>query len=104
MPRFLVRAQNLRLHLFQLRRDEALAADGRLLANVTFRHVRQIRFGDLDEITEHGIEPDLERFDPGLGDLAFLELRDPILSLARALPELVEIAVESVPENSPLLQ
>ena len=75
MPRPFIRAQNLRFHFLQLGRDEALAADRRLLASVMRRHSREIRFRDLDEIAEDRIEPDLERLDPGLGDFALLQLR-----------------------------
>ena len=68
------------------------------------RHARQIRFRDLDEIAEDGIEPDLERFDAGLGDLAFLQLRDPVLPLARPAAQLIEVGVEAVAKNAAFLQ
>ena len=104
LSRLFVRAQNLRFHFLQLRRDETLAADGRLLANITFRDIPQIRFRHLDEISEDGIEPDLERLDPGLRDLAFLQLRDPVFPFARALPQFVQIGIEAVSKNSAFLQ
>src|SRR5437016_2975330 len=77
LTRALVGPEDFRFHLLQLRRDEALAADGRLFARVALRHVCQVRLRDLDEITEDGIEPDLERFDPCLGGLALLQLSNP---------------------------
>src|SRR5439155_8383754 len=58
----------------------------------------------LDEITEDRIESDLERLDSGLGNLALLQLRDPIFPFARPLPQLVEIGVKAVPENAAFLQ
>ena len=85
MPRAFVRAENFRLHLLQLRRDETLAADRRLLAGVMRRHACQVRFRDLDEITEDRIETDLERLDPGARDLAFLQFGDPVLAFARSV-------------------
>src|SRR4051812_13862275 len=59
--RAFIRAEDLRLNLLQLRRDEALAADGGLLPRVMRRHGREIRLRDLDEVTEDRVEPYLER-------------------------------------------
>ena len=104
LTRALVGPEDFRFHLLQLRRDEALAADGRLFARVALRHVCQVRLRDLDEITEDGIEPDLERFDPCLGDLALLQLSNPGFSVAGRLPQLVQVRVEAVSKNSAFLQ
>src|ERR1700730_17914133 len=91
-----VSAKNLRYHILELRRDETLAADGRLLARVVRRHVSEIAFRDLDEITEDGIEPDLERFDPSGRDLALLQFGDPVFAVARRLSQLVKIDIVAV--------
>ena len=85
LPRALVGAENFRLHLLQLGRDEALAADGRLLACVMRRHAGEIRFRDLDEIAEDRVETHLERLDPGARDLALLQFGDPVFPSREAL-------------------
>jgi hypothetical protein len=67
------------------------------------RHIRKIRFGDLDEIPKNGVVTHLERLDAGCRDLALLQMADPILSIARRPPQLVKIRVVSVAKNSALL-
>ena len=43
----------------------------------------EVRFRDLDEVAEDRVVADLERLDAGLLDRALLQLRDPVLALAR---------------------
>ena len=64
------------------------------------RHARQVRFRHFDEVTEHGIVTDLERLDPGRRDLALLKLADPVLAVARTVPQLVKIDIVTVAKNS----
>ena len=68
------------------------------------RHTAEIRFRDLNKIAEHGIEPHLERFDSSDGDFTLLQGVDPILALARSIPELIELPIKTVTENSALFQ
>ena len=53
--------QNQRLVFLELRREEALAADQRLLADVVRGHLRQVGVGDLDVVAEDPVVADLER-------------------------------------------
>ena len=55
----LLRLQDLRLVLLQLRGDVALAVRDRLLALVVVGDEVQVRLRDLDEVAEHLVEPDL---------------------------------------------
>ena len=72
LPGAFVCAEDFRLHFLELRRDESFAAYGRLLAGVMRRHIRKVRFGHFNEITEHGIVTHFERLDSGGCNLALL--------------------------------
>ena len=104
LTRTLIGAQDFRLHLLQLGRDKSLSTHGCLLARVTRWHVREVRLGDLDEITKDGIETDLERLNPAFRDFPFLQFRNPILPVARSLPQFIEIRIESIAEHPAFLQ
>ena len=56
-------AEDFAFDFFEFRCEEALAADGRLFANVVVGNRTQIGFRDFDEVAEDGGESDLERFD-----------------------------------------
>ena len=60
----LVGAEHLLLVFLQRRRDEALAAGNRLLADVVGRHGVQVRLRDFDVVAEHAVEADLQRLMP----------------------------------------
>src|SRR6266550_4750839 len=64
----------------------------------------EIRFRYFDEIAEDGVVTDLERLDPGRGDLALLELIDPTFSVTRSISQLIKIDIITVTENSAFLQ
>src|SRR5690348_573566 len=100
----LVCPQNLCLHLLQFRSNEALPANGCLLPGIVRRHTAEIRFRDLNEIAEDGIEPHLERFNSSGGDFTLLQGIDPILALARSIAQLVELPIKTVTENSAFFQ
>ncbi len=68
------------------------------------RHAGEIRFRDLDEISEDGIEAHLERFDPGAGDFSFLQLGDPALASAGSLAQFVELFIVAIAKNTAFLQ
>src|SRR5438874_12491065 len=55
LPGTLIGAEDLCFQFLQLRRDEALPADGSLFARVVGRHIGEVRFCNLDEITEDGV-------------------------------------------------
>ena len=69
----LVGAEDLVLHLLELRGDEALAVGHGLLARVVVGDVGEVRLGDLDEVAEDGVELDLQRLDAGALAFVFLE-------------------------------
>src|SRR6266513_722426 len=104
IPPALIRAQNLRLHLLQLRCDKTFASHSRLLAGVIVRHVSQVRFRYFDEIAEDRIESYLERFDPGGSDFSLLQLGDPFFAGMRRTPQVIQIGIVTVPENSAFFQ
>ena len=104
IPRPLVCAENFRLHLLQFRRDETLATDRRLLARVMRRHTGQVRFRHLDEITKDRIEPHFQRLDAGTCNFSLLQLADPVLAVARSLPQRIKIDIVTAAENSALFQ
>ena len=66
----LLGAEDLLLVLLELRRDEALGVDQRLLAHVVGRDPVQVRLGDLDVVAEDLVVADLERADAGALPLA----------------------------------
>ena len=80
-----LRAKDFALHLLQLRRDETFAVGNGLLADVMRRHFVEIGLGDLDVVTEDGIEAHLERRDAGARDFVRLQFGNPILAAALAL-------------------
>ena len=82
------------------RGHEALAAGNRLLAVIVIRHRMQVRFRDLDVVAKHAIEAHLERLDSGARPLLFLELGDDLLARPRNVPELVDLFVHAVADES----
>ena len=104
LTRPFVRAENFSFHLFELRRDETFATDGRLFSRVMRRHARKIRFRYFDEITEDRVVAHLERFDGRRSDLALLQLADPVLAIARSLMQFVKIDIVTVAKNSAFFQ
>src|SRR5207302_7465514 len=82
-PPPLVSTEHLGLVLPELRRHVALRARERLPADVLGGHTRGVGVGDLDAVTEHAIEADAERRDPGTDTLALLEPGDPVARRAR---------------------
>ena len=98
-----LRAEDFAFHFLQLRRDVTFAVGDGLLANVMRRHLVEVRLGDLDVVTENGIEPDLERRDAGARDFVGLQFGNPILAAARGLAEFVERSVKSVADHATFL-
>ena len=88
-------SQDLPLHFLKLRRDESLTSRGGLLARVVGGDAAQVGRRDLDEVTEDGIEANLERLDSGALNLLFLQGCDPDLPLGGGILEFIERGVES---------
>ena len=78
----LVRAEDLALHLLQLRRDESLAIGDGLLADVMRRCFVEVGLRHLDVVAEYGVETHFERGDAGPLDLLLLQPGDPFLAFA----------------------
>ena len=80
---------------FQLRRGESLGVSQRLFALVIRR--RQVLIGarDFDVVSEHVVEPHLERPDSGALPLAGLDLRDVPLAILLQVAQLVELRVKA---------
>src|SRR5919109_94109 len=76
----LVRAQYFFFVLLECGSNEALASRDSLLAMVVRRHRMQVRFRNLDVVTEYAIEPDLERLDTGARALALFHLGDDLFA------------------------
>ena len=93
LPRAFLRTENLRLHLLELRRDEALGVGQRLLARVIGRRRGEVRRADLDVITEDLIVTHLERLDPGALLLPPLEISEPVLAFDRRGTQLFQPGV-----------
>jgi hypothetical protein len=72
----LVCAEHLGLVLFECRRREPLAAGDGLLSADSRRGGVKVRFRDLDVVTEHTIEADLQRSDAGARALALFHVGD----------------------------
>jgi len=104
VPRPLVGSENLCLHFLQFRSDETLAAHGGLLPRVMRRDVREVRFRDLDEVTEDRIETHFERLNPSARDFPLLQFGDPMLSVTRTFSQLIELRIEAVAEDAAFLQ
>ena len=100
----LLGAEDFALHLLQFRRDESLGVGQGLLAGVMLRHLVEVGAGHLDEISEHGIEPHLERGDAGFLHLLLLQLGDPVLALGGAPAQFVERGVEALADDAAVLQ
>ena len=92
----LVGAEHLLLVLLERRRDEALAAGDRLLADVVVGHRVQVRLRDLDVVAEDAVEAHLERLDAGARALGGFELGDDLLARAADPAQLVELGVDAV--------
>ena len=100
----LVGAQHAVLVLLQLGRDEALAAGDRLLAHVVGRHQPQVRAADLDVVAEDAVEAHLERADPGARALPLLDRGDRLAAAAARRAQLVELRIDSVPDEAAFAQ
>ena len=100
----LLGAEDFALHLLQFRRDESLGVGQSLLAGVMLRHLVEVGAGHLDEISEHGIKPHLERGDAGFLDLLLLQLGDPVLALGGAPAQFVERGVEALADDAAVLE
>ena len=98
----LPRGEHNRLFLLQLRREVALSARQRLLADVVVGDRNGVRVADLDVVTEHLVEPDLQRADPRPAPLRRFQRADPLACATRRLGNAVELAVESRPDRTSL--
>src|SRR5258708_1175437 len=90
------------LLLLQLRSEVALRARQRLLEYVVLRHRNRVRVADLDVVTEHFVEADLQRADPRSAPLRSFQCPDPLTRAARGFRDAVELRVEAGP-NRPTL-
>jgi hypothetical protein len=97
-------AQDLGLHILELRGDEAFAVGDGLFADVMGRDFLKVGFGDFDEVAEDGVEADFEGGDSGLLDFLELELGDPILAVGAGLAEFIERGIEAVADQAALFE
>ena len=98
-----LRAENFAFHLLQLRRDVTLTVGDGLFADVMRRHLVEIRLGDLDVVTEDGIESNLERGDAGARDFVRLQFGNPIFAAAHGVAKFVERSIEAVANHAAFL-
>ena len=92
----LVGAEHLLFVRLQRRRDEALAAGNRLLADVVVGRRMQVRLRDLDVVPEHAVEPHFERLDAGARAFRCLQLGDDLLARSADAPQVVELGIDAV--------
>ena len=67
------------------------------------RHLVEIRLGDLDVVTEDGIESNLERGDAGARDFVRLQFGNPIFAAAHGVAKFVERSIEAVANHAAFL-
>src|SRR5438477_7750715 len=64
------------------------------------RNLVEIRFGNLDVITENRIEADFERGNSGALNFILLQFSNPIFAPASGSAELIEASVKSIPNQA----
>ena len=98
----LLGGQHLFLVLLELGREEPLRAHQGLLADVIGRDEVEVRLGHLDVVAEDLVITDLERVDARPFPLPLLEAGDEGFAGAADRPQLVELGVEAVLDDSAL--
>src|SRR6266478_189407 len=96
--------QNLRLILFQLWSCETLGIHQRLLTLVVGGREVQVRLGNLDVVTENGIELYLERPNPSPLSFTRLYPREILLRVAAQVAQFVEIMVDARSDHAAIAQ
>src|SRR5205823_14251402 len=99
----LLRGEHLLLELGELRRDVALAARDRLLADVVPRHLREVRLRDLDVVTEHAVVANLEAGDAAVLLLAGLDREDLVLAAIDEPAARIDLGVVAGADRAALL-
>ena len=100
----LVRVEDQRLVLLQLRCDVALGVGQRLLADVRLRHLVRVRVRDLYVVAEDLVVAHLQALDPQPPSLDLLERGDPILGVPAVLDDRVQLFAVARPDNARLRQ
>ena len=98
----LLRVQDQRLKLLQLRRDVPLGVHQRLPPDVLLRHPRQVRVGHFQVVAEDPVVADLQR--PDARPLALLPLQsgDVLLGVPRRRSQVVQLLREPRPHDAPV--
>src|SRR5213075_746430 len=91
----LLGAEHLRFVFLEVRRHVPLGAGESLPPLVIGRDALAVCVRDLDVVTEHLVEADLERSDTGAFPLARLQGGDVLLPAVAGLLQLVELAIET---------
>ena len=97
-------AEDFRLHLLQLGRDEALGVGQGLLARVVGGDGGEIGGADLDVVAEDLVVADLERLDAGAFLLAALESGEPFLALDRGGAKFLQRGMVSGADEAAFLE
>ena len=86
-------AENLRLEVLQLLRDETLRIRERLLADIALGHLIAPTVAHLDVVAEHLVVADLERLDARARAFTFLHLLQEGLAVMGKTAEFIEIGM-----------
>ena len=101
--RFIFRADDFAFDFLQLRGDEALAIDHRLLADVIGRHAREIGLGDFDEVAEHLVEANFQGADAGALDFLRLKGRNPLFAVVGGGAKLIQLFMIALADEAAFL-
>ena len=98
-----LRAQHAGLVFLQLLRDVPFGVRQRLLPDVVFGDLFQVRAGHFDVIPENAVVPDLQPTDPRPLPLARLHFGQHFLPVGKEVPQLVHPGIVPGPEDAAFL-